>query len=166
MLEHQEHEENVDRLFQPTANDGPPLLWLKSQARYVRARLNSRALVTAWLSGGRALAVEAVLALRDQSVVLQGHLEDGTELHVSMRADDVILEMRPAPEGVDSTLFAFVSVSRTPQPILPSLKQAPPPTGHHGGGVVVGGGNGGHNGGGHNGGDNGGGGHDDHDHDH
>lgn len=151
MLEHQEHEENVDRLFNPTPNDGPPLLWLKSQARYVRARLKSRALVTAWLSGGRALAVEAVLALRDQSVVLQGHLEDGTELHVSLRVDDVILEMRPAPVGVDSTLFAFIGVSRTPQPLLSSLKE-PPPAGHSHGGGVAGGNNGG--------------GHDDHDHDH
>jgi hypothetical protein len=134
MLEHQEHEENVDRLFHATPNDGPPLLWLKSQARYVRARLNGRALVTAWLPGGRSLAVDAVLALRDQSVVLQGRLEDGTELHVSLRADDVVIEMRPAPEGVESTLFAFIGVSRTPQPLLPRLKEAPPPTGHHGGG--------------------------------
>ncbi|HKR11757.1 MAG TPA: hypothetical protein VJT15_06855 [Pyrinomonadaceae bacterium] len=134
MLEHQEHEENVDRLFHPTPNDGPPLLWLKSQARYVRARLNGRALVTAWLPGGRSLAVDAVLALRDQSVVLQGHLEDGGELHVSLRADDVVIEMRPAPEGVESTLFAFIGVSRTPQPLLPRLKEAPAPTGHHGGG--------------------------------
>lgn len=134
MLEHQEHEENVDRLFHPTPNDGPPLLWLKSQARYVRARLNSRALVTAWLPGGRSLAVDAVLALRDQSVVLQGHLDDGTELHVSLRADDAVIEMRPAPQGVKSTLFAFIGVSRTPQPLLPSLKEALPPTGHHGGG--------------------------------
>lgn len=146
MLEHQEHEENVDRLFQPTPNDGPPLLWLKSQARYVRACLKSRALVTAWLPGNRSLAVDAVLALRDQSVVLQGRLDDGAELHVSLRADDVILEMRPAPEGVESTFFAFVGVSRTPQPLLPRLKHAPPATGHHG--------------------DGGGGGHHDHDHDH
>ena len=129
--EHIEHEENVDRLFKPTPNDGPPLLWLKSQARYVRAMLNSRALVTAWLPGGRSLAVDAVLALRDQSVVLQGHLEDGTELHVSLRADDVVLEMRPAPEGVESALFAFVGVSRTPQPLIARLKEAPEPTGHH-----------------------------------
>lgn len=131
MLEHKEHEEDVDRLFQPTPNDGPPLRWLKSQARYVRAMLNSRALVSLWLPAGRALEVEAVLALRDESVVLQGHLDDGTELHVSLRADDVILEMRPAPEGVESTLFAFVGVSRTPQPLLPRLTEAPEPGGHH-----------------------------------
>ena len=131
MREHKEHEENVDRLFQPTPTDGPPLRWLKSQARYVRAMLNSRALVTAWLPGNRSLAVDAVLAVRDESVVLQGHLEDGTELHVSMRADDVILEMRPAPEGAESTLFAFVGVSRTPQPLLARMKEAPEPGGHH-----------------------------------
>lgn len=131
MREHKEHEEDVDRLFQPTPNDGPPLRWLKSQARYVRAMLNSRALVSAWLPGGRALEVEAVFALRDESVVLQGHLDDGTELHVSIRADDVILEMRPAPEGVESTLFAFVGVSRTPQPLLPRLTESPERGGHH-----------------------------------
>jgi len=130
MREHTEHEENVDRLFQPTPNDGPPLRWLKSQARYVRAMLNSRALVTAWLPGNRALAVEAVYALRDESVVLQGKL-DGDELHVSLRADDVILEMRPAPDGTESTLFAFVGVSRTPQPLLPRTTETPEPGGHH-----------------------------------
>jgi hypothetical protein len=42
--------------------------------------------------------------------------------------------MRPAPEGAESTLFAFIGVSRTPQPLLPRLKEAPPKTGHHGGG--------------------------------
>jgi hypothetical protein len=131
MEEHLEHEENVDRLFQPTANDGPPLLWLKSQARYVRAMLKGRALVTALLPGGRTLTTEAVLALRDQSVVLQGHLEDGSELHVSLRPDDVILEMRPAPEGTESTLFGFIGVSRTPQPLLPRLSETPEPRGHH-----------------------------------
>lgn len=131
MDEHLEHEENVDRLFQPTPNDGPPLLWLKSQARYVRAMLNGRALVTAWLPGGRALSVEAVFAVRDQSVVLQGHLDDGTELHVSLRTDDVILEMRPTPEGTENTLFAFIGVSRTPQPLLPRLRETPKPGGHH-----------------------------------
>lgn len=131
MREHTEHEENVDRLFQPTANDGPPLLWLKSQARYVRACLDGRALVTAWLPGGRSLAVDAVLAVRDQSVVLQGRLDDGTELHVSLRADDVILEMRPAPDGIESTLFAFVGVSRTPQPLLPRIRDAEPNGGGH-----------------------------------
>lgn len=126
MREHTEHEENVDRLFQPTPHDGPPLRWLKSQARYVRAMLNGRALVTTWLPGNRRLEVDAVLAVRDESVVLQGRLEeDGTELHVSLRADDVILEMRPAPDGVESTLFAFVSISRTPQPLLPRLKEEP-----------------------------------------
>jgi hypothetical protein len=118
MREHTEHEENVDRLFNPTPQDGPPLLWLKSQARYVRARLNGRALVTAWLPGNRVLAVEYVFALRDQSVVLQGKLEDGTETHVSMRADDVVLEMRPAPKGTMCTVFAFIGVSRTPQPLI------------------------------------------------
>lgn len=131
MREHKEHEENVDRLFQPTPQDGPPLRWLKSQARYVRAMLNSRALVTAWLPGNRPLKVDAVFALRDESVVLQGHLDDGTDVHVSLRADDVILEMRPAPEGVESTLFAFVGVSRTPQPLLPRLIEPPEPGGHH-----------------------------------
>ena len=131
MLEHQEHEEDVDRLFQPTPNDGPPLLWLKSQARYVRAMLHGRALVTAWLPGGRALNVEAVFAVRDQSVVLQGHLDDGAEVHVSLRTDDVILEMRPTPEGTENTLFAFISVSRTPQPLLPRLRESPEPGGHH-----------------------------------
>jgi len=131
MLEHQEHEEDVDRLFQPTPNDGPPLVWLKSQARYVRAMLKGRALVTAWLPDGRPLAVEAVFAVRDQSVVLQGHLDDGSEVHLSLRTDDVILEMRSAPEGTESTLFAFIGVSRTPQPILPRLKETPEPGGHH-----------------------------------
>ena len=130
MREHTEHEENVDRLFQPTPNDGPPLRWLKSQARYVRAMLNGRALVTAWLPGNRSMTVDAVFALRDESVVLQGHLE-GTELHVSLRADDVILEMRPAPEGTESTLFAFVGVWRTPQPLLSRMAEAPEPGGHH-----------------------------------
>ena len=130
MREHTEHEENVDRLFQPTPNDGPPLRWLKSQARYVRAMLNSRALVTALLPGGRTLEVEAVYALREESVVLQGHFE-GQELHVSLRADDVILEMRPAPEGTESTLFAFVGVSRTPQPLLPRMTEGLEPGGHN-----------------------------------
>jgi hypothetical protein len=130
MLEHQEHEEDVDRLFQPTPNDGPPLLWLKSQARYVRAMLNGRALVTMWLRG-RLFNVKAVFALRDQSVVLQGRFDDGIESHVSLRTDDVVLEMRPAPEGTGSTLFAFIGVSRTPQPLLPSLTETPPPRGHH-----------------------------------
>jgi hypothetical protein len=118
MREHTEHEENVDRLFQPTPNDGPPLLWLKSHARYVRARLDGRALVTAWLPGNRALAVEYVFALRDESVVLQGKLEDGTELHVSARPDNIMLEMRAAPKGADCTIFAFMGVSRTPQPVI------------------------------------------------
>jgi hypothetical protein len=131
MEEHVEHEENVDRLFQPTPNDGPPLRWLKSQARYVRAMMKGRALVTAWLPGGRSLNADAVFALRDESVVLHGHLDDDTELHVSLRADDVILEMRPAPEGTESTLFAFIGASRTPQPILPRLTETPKPGGHH-----------------------------------
>lgn len=131
MREHTEHEENVDRLFKPTPNDGPPLRWLKSQARYVRAMLDGRALVSVWLPGGRPLKVDAVLAVRDESVVLQGRLEDGTELHISLRADDVILEMRPAPEGTESTLFAFVGLSRTPQPLLPRLTEAPHAGGHH-----------------------------------
>ncbi|HEX6047001.1 MAG TPA: hypothetical protein VFZ22_21100 [Pyrinomonadaceae bacterium] len=126
MREHTEHEENVDRLFHPTPNDGPPLLWLKSQARYVRAAFEGRALVTAWLPGGRSMAVDAVLAVRDQSVVLQGRLEDGSEAHVSMRADDVVLVMTPAPADMESTLFGFVSVSRTPQPLLPRVKGAEP----------------------------------------
>ena len=131
MREHTEHEENVDRLFQPTPNDGPPLRWLKSQARYVRAMLDGRALVTAWLPGDRSMVVDAVYALREESVVLQGHFEDGAELHVSLRADDVILEMRPAPEGTESTLFAFVGVSRTPQPLLPRRMEALEPGGQH-----------------------------------
>lgn len=131
MLEHQEHEEDVDRLFQPTPNDGPPLLWLKSQARYIRAMMKGRALVTASLPDGRSLAVEAVFAVRDQCIVLHGHLDDDTELHVSLPTDDVILEMRPAPEGTESTLFAFIGVSRTPQPILPRLTETPEPGGHH-----------------------------------
>lgn len=118
MREHTEHETNVDRLFNPTPNDGPPLLWLKSQARYVRARLDGRALVTAWLPGDRPLIVEYVFALRDQSVVLQGKLEDGTEIHVSARPDDIMLEMRAAPKGADCTIFAFLDRSRTPQPII------------------------------------------------
>jgi hypothetical protein len=122
MREHTEHEENVDRLFKPTPNDGPPLLWLKSQARYVRARLDGRALVTAWLPGNRSLAVDYVFALRDESVVLQGRLEDGTEVHVSTRADDVVLELRAAPDDVESTMFAFIGLSRTPQPLLPRIK--------------------------------------------
>lgn len=131
MEEHQEHEENVDRLFRTTPNDGPPLRWLKSQARYVRAMLHGRALVTVWLPGDRPLDVHAVLAVREESVVLQGRLEDGRTLHVSMRADDVILEMREAPEGTESTLFAFIGVSRTPQPLLPRLTETPAPGGHH-----------------------------------
>ena len=133
MREHTEHEENVDRLFQPTPNDGPPLLWLKSHARYVRARLDGRALVTAWLPGDRPLAVDYVFALRDESVVLQGKLEDGTEVHVSTCVDDVVLEMRPAPEGTESTMFAVIGVSRTPQPLLPRTKEteAPHEPGHH-----------------------------------
>jgi hypothetical protein len=118
MREHTEHEENVDRLFQPTPNDGPPLLWLKSQARYVRARLDGRALVTAWLPGNRTLQVEYVFAVRDESVVLQGKLDDGTEVHFSARADDIMLEMRPAPKGADCTIFAFIGLSHTPQPLI------------------------------------------------
>jgi hypothetical protein len=131
MREHTEHEENVDRLLQPTPNDGPPLRWLKSQARYVRFMLNGRALVTALLPGGRSLAVDAVYALREESVVLQGRLEDGKEVHISLRADDVILEMRATPEGVENTFFGVISVSRTPQPLLPRLKEALEPGGHH-----------------------------------
>lgn len=131
MREHTEHEENVDRLFRPTPNDGPPLLWLKSQARYVRARLNGRALVTAWLPGDRPLAVEYVFAVRDQSVVLQGKLDDGTEVHVSTPAEEVVLEMRPAPDGMESTMFAFIGVSRTPQPLLPRTKEGEPENGGH-----------------------------------
>jgi hypothetical protein len=129
--EHAEHEASVDLIFQTTPNDGPPLRWLKSQARYVRAMLNGRALVTVWLPGDRLLDVDAVLAVRDESVVLQGHLEDATEVHVSMRVDDVILEMRRAPEGVENTLFGFVGVSRTPQPIIPRLTKDPELGGHH-----------------------------------
>jgi len=68
--------------------------------------------------------------LRDERVVLQGHFE-GRELHVSLRADDDILEMRPAPEGAESTLFAFLGVSRTPQPLLPRMAEKPEPGGHH-----------------------------------
>jgi hypothetical protein len=132
MREHTEHEENVDRLFNPTPNDGPPLLWLKSQARYVRARLDGRALVTAWLPGNRALTVDYVFALRDESVVLQGKLDDGTEVHVSTRADDVVLEMRAAPDGVESTMFAFIGLSRTPQPLIPRTKEGEHgEVGHH-----------------------------------
>src|SRR5215203_21173 len=133
MREHTEHEENVDRLFQPTPNDGPPLLWVKSQARYVRARLDGRALVTAWLPGNRPLAVDYVFALRSESVVLQGRLDDGTEVHVSTPVDNLVLEMRPAPEGTDSTMFAVIGVSRTPQPLLARTKEteAPPDPGHH-----------------------------------
>jgi hypothetical protein len=133
MREHTEHEENVDRLFKPTPTDGPPILWLKSQARYVRARLDGRALVTAWLPGNRALAVDYVFALRDKSVVLQGRLEDGTEVHVSTRADDVVLEMRAAPDGVESTMFAFIGLSRTPQPLIPRTKagEHEEAAGHH-----------------------------------
>lgn len=131
MREHTEHEENVDRLFHPTPTDGAPLLWLKSQARYVRAAFEGRALVTAWLPGGRSMAVDAVLAVRDQSVVLQGHLDGGDEVHVSLRADDVVLEMRPAPEDTESTLFGFIGVSRTPQPLLPRIKAEAHAGDHH-----------------------------------
>jgi hypothetical protein len=77
------------------------------------------------------LSVEAVFAVRDQSVVLQGHVDDGKELHVSLRPDDVILEMRQATEGTENTLFAFIGVSRTPQPLLPRLTETPEPGGHH-----------------------------------
>lgn len=113
-----EHETNIDRLFRTTPDDGPPLRWLKTQARYVRARLNGRALVTARLPGGQVMSVEYVFAVRDESVVLQGRLSDGSEVHLSARADDVILEMRPAPKGTDCTVFAFIGLSRTPQPLI------------------------------------------------
>jgi len=75
------------------------------------------------------MAVDAVLAVRDQSVVLQGRLGDGAEVHVSLRADDVVLEIRPAPDGAESTLFGFVGVSRTPQPLLPRVKGSEPHAG-------------------------------------
>lgn len=113
-----DHLNNVDRLFRTTPDDGPPLRWLKTQARYVRARLNGRALVTAWLPGGRPLSVEYVFAVCDESVVLQGRLNDGTEVHFSARPDDVMLEMRPAPKGTECTVFAFIGLSRTPQPLI------------------------------------------------
>jgi hypothetical protein len=113
-----EHHDNVDRLLQTTPEDGPPLRWLKAHARYVRLNLNGRALVTCWLPGGRALAVEQVFALRDESIVLQGRVEGGGELHVSIRPDEVLLEMRPAPEGEKCTAFSFLGLSRTPQPFI------------------------------------------------
>jgi len=129
-----EHNDNVDRLLQAAPEDGPPLRWLKAHARYVRLNLNGRALVTFWLPGGRALAVEQVFALRDESIVLRGRVEGGTELHVSLRPDAVSVEMRPAPEGEQCTAFSFLGVSRTPQPFIERTEKAPPPVeenGHH-----------------------------------
>ncbi|HYE57716.1 MAG TPA: hypothetical protein VD948_04390 [Rhodothermales bacterium] len=129
-----EHHDNVDRLLQTRPEDGAPLRWLKAQARYVRLKLNGRALVTCWLPGGRALAVEQVFALRDECIVLQGRIEGGGELHISLRPDAVLLEMRPAPEGEKCTAFSFLGVSRTPQPFIEQTEQAPTPVeddGHH-----------------------------------
>ena len=128
-----EHESNVDRLFRTTPDYGPSLRWLKTQARYVRARLGGRALVTAWLPGGRALSVEYVFAVRDESVVLQGRLDDGTEVHVSARPDDVTLEMRPAPKNTECAIFAFIGLSRTPQPLIDCTteEEDEPGEGHH-----------------------------------
>jgi hypothetical protein len=113
-----EHNDNVNRLLQYTPEDGPPLRWLKTQARYVRARLNGHALVTTWLPGGRSLAVDYVFAVRNESIVLQGRLEDGKELHVSTQPDAVMLEIRAAPEDAKCAVFAFIGLSRTPQPLI------------------------------------------------
>jgi hypothetical protein len=121
-----EHNAYQDRIFLPAADDGPSLRWLKIHARYIRVLMDSRALVSVWLPGDRHLAVNQVLALPDGSVALQGTLEDGTVLHVSRRSEDLVLEMHPAPEGVDCTGFAFMGISRTPQPFLDRLKTAPP----------------------------------------
>jgi hypothetical protein len=127
-----EHPDNQDRLLYPSPEDTAPLRWLKAHARYVRVRLGGRALVTVWLSGGRALEVHHVFALRGESILLQGRLQDGTELHVSMRPDAVSLEMRPAPDGEPCTGFAFLGVSRTPQPFVERTNKAaaPPPHDH------------------------------------
>jgi len=127
-----EHPDNLDRLLHPSPEDGAPLRWLKAHARYVRVRLGGRALVTAWLSGGRALEVHHVFALRNESIILEGRLEDGTQLHVSLRPEAVSLEMRPAPDGQLSTAFGFLGVSRTPQPFIERTekKAAPPPHDH------------------------------------
>ena len=105
-------------MFEPTPDDGPSLRWLKSQARYVRARLRGHALVTAWLPNGRVLSVDYVFAVLDEIVVLQGRLEDGSEVHFSAHPDDVKLEIRPAPEDKQCAVFAFIGPSRTPQPLL------------------------------------------------
>ena len=128
-----EHEDNADRLFRVTPEDGPALRWLKTQARYVRARLSGRAMVTAWLPGGRALSVEFVFAVRDETVVLQGHLSDGAEVHFSTRPDEVLLEMRPAPKDSECTVFAVIGVSRTPQPLIDcsTEEEHEPGEGHH-----------------------------------
>jgi hypothetical protein len=127
-----EHNDYQDRIFIPAADDGPSLRWLKIHAKYIRVLMNSRALVSVWLPGNRLLAVDQVLALRDGSIALQGTLEDGTSLHVTRRTENVVLEMRPAPEGVPCTAFAFLGISRTPQPFLDPLKTAPPEPPHEG----------------------------------
>jgi hypothetical protein len=131
-----EHNDNVDRLLQTTPEDGPPLRWLKAHVRYVRLKLNGRALATFWLPGGRALAVDEVFALRDESIVLHGRTDGDTELHVSLRPDAVSLELRPAPEGEKCTSFSFLGRSRTPQPFIERTERTPPPPegeeeGHH-----------------------------------
>jgi hypothetical protein len=129
-----EHHDNMDRLLQTSPEDGAPLRWLKAHARYVKVRLGGRALVTAWLPGGRALDVHHVFALRDESILLQGRLDDGTEVHVSLRPDAISLEMRPTPEGEKCTAFSFLGVSRTPQPFIERTEKSPPPeegNGHH-----------------------------------
>jgi hypothetical protein len=94
--------------------------------------MNGRALVSAWLPGDRMLEVHNVLALPDGSIVLQGKLDDGTELHVTKSTEVLSLEMRPAPEGKICTGFAFMGVSRTPQPFLDRTTTTPPPPPHEG----------------------------------
>jgi hypothetical protein len=94
--------------------------------------MNGRALASVWLPGDRMLEVHQVLALRDGGIVLQGTLDDGTELHVTRSTEALSLELRPAPEGKECTGFAFMGVSRTPQPFLDRTTTAPPPPPHEG----------------------------------
>jgi hypothetical protein len=128
-----EHDsENSDRLFKPVPDDGPSLRWLKAHAQYLRVHMSGRVLVSVWLPRDRRLHVHQVLALRDGSVVLQGALEDGTELQVTRSTESLSLEMQSAPEGKMCTGFAFIGVSRTPQPFLDRTKSIPSPPPHEG----------------------------------
>jgi hypothetical protein len=89
--------------------------------------MNGRALVSVWLPGNRKLKVDQVFALGDGGIVLQGTLDDGTKVHVTSASGALSLEMRPAPEGSLCTGFAFIGVSRTPQPFLDRTTTPPAP---------------------------------------